>query len=353
MLELICHQTYRWGGLAADLSPYNNHGQSVDVGFLQDGTAPGSGAVRFPDAGSRIVIPVGPGWRPLGGVKVEMTARIHLYTSMHVPLTLLSADGAFTFSIFGGNLVAAFQSSDPTGNFDHISANEHGPPGSPYVVPLNQWVTLGFEHDGLNVMQLVADGKVVARRTDLRDGVPGVGPQGVCIGNLVDGPWPLQGEVDEVKIWRPDPDALRRQFLGRPYDPATADCWTRFFRSLREALQQEPDCAQQIATQIEAIFDRLCRTIASRGPKARSRFQKFTQTYAKLWCSGQIDSPKMEKLFRDWCTWTHKEQLALDDPDLQALTQSECFQKICSLCVALDCDPQITALLGFLTHHCA
>ena len=44
--ELICHHTYKWHGVAADLSFYESHGVTQGLSssdFLQDGAAPGSG----------------------------------------------------------------------------------------------------------------------------------------------------------------------------------------------------------------------------------------------------------------------------------------------------------------------
>jgi hypothetical protein len=60
--ELICYHTYKWRGLATDISLYDSHGvvnvPSADV--LPDGATPGSGALHF-TTGSYVQIETNPG----------------------------------------------------------------------------------------------------------------------------------------------------------------------------------------------------------------------------------------------------------------------------------------------------
>jgi hypothetical protein len=111
MWELICHHTYKLAWLAADLSPlYDNDGipdkAMIDHDFLEDGVAPGSGAVRFPRMWCRIRVPPGKASHPLGGIKVEVTARRSLPTSCQ---TLIAAHESFTFKTVGQYLFALFR----------------------------------------------------------------------------------------------------------------------------------------------------------------------------------------------------------------------------------------------------
>src|SRR5258708_19580967 len=86
--ELICHQTYKWHGLATDLSFYDSHGvvnvPSADV--LPDGASPGSGALHFA-LGSFVQIKTNPGWKPLPWVRLECIVRLKPISSPpHTPI---------------------------------------------------------------------------------------------------------------------------------------------------------------------------------------------------------------------------------------------------------------------------
>ncbi len=209
-------------------------------------------------------------------------------------------------------------------------------------------------HDGLDTMELYADGQLVARRTGLLAGVPGVGSQGVFIGTS--GTYTthvLDGDIDEVKVWRLNPNIMDEQFFSRPVDKAVANCWERFFRSLAEALDRHPDCARLIQRTINEAVDRLRRTIIARGPETRERFERTSREYLQLWRAGKLDSPEMDKLFADWCTWLRLVDISIeDDPALQELLRSNCLRRVLARCEPLDCDPQAAALLQLIMRNC-
>jgi hypothetical protein len=238
--ELICHQTYsQWGGLPVDLSDYDSHGQAFDTEFLNDGIAPGSGAIRFPLPQSRILVPSSPASSSLTGIKVEVTVRRTSRLSRFQ--TLVAGHNSFSFFLIEDQLGASFRgkSTQPLATSDGLNAETNGVISPRWTMTLgSKWVTLGFLHDGIDTMELYADGQLIARRTDLLASVPPVGPIGISIGNEPDGGGRsfLGGDIDDVKIWRLNPHLMDLEFFSRPVNEAVAKCWKRFFRSLGKAL---------------------------------------------------------------------------------------------------------------------
>lgn len=102
--QLICHHIYR--GMALDLTDYDSHGQAVAVEFLADGTAPGSGAVKFNSPASKIVVPKSPANKALGGIKVEVTLRRLGPPQMGA---LVAGHNSFLFFHDGAKLRARFE----------------------------------------------------------------------------------------------------------------------------------------------------------------------------------------------------------------------------------------------------
>ncbi len=364
MWELICHHTYKLEGLPVDLSNYFSDGGREYTDFLQDGVAPGSGALQFAQPQSRVSIPVSSDspWQTLGGLKVEVTARV-LTRASHWQ-TLIAGDGAFNFFLRDYHLIAEFPTAPGKStlawafsgtNHDGISTAEHGS-SPPYYVRWGKWITIGFLHDGLDTMELFMDGERVARRTGLLAGIPGVGPLGVNVGNSPGSAGLcLEGDIDEVKVWRLDPQAMRRLFLARPFDEATAECWERIFRCIRDALARNPDCAQQLAVEGPSVLDRLRRAIVAKGPETRERYVRSCAEYARLWRAGQLDSPEMATLFKEWCTWLRLVGISpSEDPAIRALLESPCIRRVLGDCKGLgfDCDPQAAALVRLIAEGC-
>jgi hypothetical protein len=298
-------------------------------------------------------IPASPAWQTLGGIKVEITARI-LTRAGHWQM-LIAGDGAFSFFLREHILFATFaapagKSTWPLADSDGItSANDLFTPSSfsTYSVPTGKWITFGFLHDGLDTMELFIDGQLIARRTGLLAGVPGVGSLGVSIGNSPgNANHSLEGDIDEVKVWRSDPRAIQRGFLSRPYDQATTECWEGFLQGLRDVLARHPDCAQLLGSVPGSVIDRLRRAIVAKGPETRERYARVCEEYARLWQAGQLDSPEMAKLVTDWCTWLRLVGISpADDLELQELLQSPCVKALLAEGASLECDPQAGALV--------
>jgi hypothetical protein len=355
--ELVCHHSYKWHGIATDLSHYDSHGVVqglTDNDFAPDGATPGSGAWRF-RPNSRVAIATNPGWRPLVGLRVECVVRMpvaaghrQILIEAHQSFRLYTMD-RYLFGAFHGNPAVY-----PQNDWDVISTYKDGLQVPGYRVPLNQWVRLLFEHDGLTQMRLSVDGVPVTSPRGVLSGVPGVGPKGICIGNsVVDGDQPFPGDIDEVKVWRLDPRRYRNQFQDRPLDQATADCWARHVQSLRAALAEYPDCAKKVTAGISAAVDRWLRAIAAQGPETRQRFDDTRAEYAKLWRAGKIDGPEMRKLLRDWCAWLRLVGIDPDgDEQAQSLRQTECWKLVQKKLASVDCDPQVIALMRMFEQEC-
>jgi hypothetical protein len=172
----------------------------------------------------------------------------------------------------------------------------------------------------------------------------------VRIGNSFRADRPLAGALDEIKVWRPDPDAMYRQFLSRPIDPDTADCWAEFFASLGRAARLHPDCAELVAAQVEAVLERVLRAIAAGGEAAQRRHAELTAMYARLWAAGRIDGRAMADVFRRW--WALLNEVGIDlesDRDLEDIARSECLKLLITECVPPECDSQAVALLRLIT----
>lgn len=346
--ELICHHTYRGiPGVVVDLSPRAaSHGQVFgldDSDFLADGSATGSGAVRFYKQSGRIhvateAIP----WKSIVGVKAEVTLR------RQPSLGFIIDSDAFQFHIRGNTFDSpvAWFSSSPN-QYSEISSvfDPVGP--QPYRVPNGQWVTLGFMHDGFGTMELYADGQVVARRTGVYAPVNAPGGTGLTIGNArFSGDMSCNGEIDEVKIWRLNPRRVEDEFYARPMDRETAECWRRFRRQIEDAFGRHPDCAKQIGRLVKEAVDSLIRQTNAQGPETQSRLERAAKEYNRLWRGGKVDSPEMVDVFLDLIGWLRIAGVAPEDnAALAALSNSACWQLIIGELTAPDCDRQFMTLL--------
>ncbi|MGF1624969.1 MAG: LamG-like jellyroll fold domain-containing protein [Alphaproteobacteria bacterium] len=364
MWELVCHHSYDWNGLPIDRSVYDSHGERIGVEVLADGATPGSGALRFQGA-DRVAVATGgppqpnPGWQPLQAIRIECTLR--LTDPNQVRRTLIEGDRSFRLFIFQGGVwaVHAGRADDPGIFFgvfgwhgfenDGLSTVSDGV-GPPYQVPLGQWVTLVFEHDGIGWMRLFADGALIAQRFGVKAGIRSPGARGVSIGNSIDGiDDVLGGDIDEIKVWRRDPRAMWNDFVQRPIDEAAADCWHDFLLRMAELLREHPDCARLLLAGVGDALDRTLRRMAAHGPGALRRLDELQQDYRRLWRAGTIDGPEMAALAA--ALQTLLRGLGLDptaDGAFLALLHSDCFKRMVEAAPRLDCDPAFVGMLRIL-----
>jgi Concanavalin A-like lectin/glucanases superfamily len=351
--ELICHHTYQGiPGIVLDRSPTaRSPGRAVGLAnadFLRDGATPGSGAVSFYKPGARIHVPIGPDnlatWQPLGGVKVDVTFRRDPHPAGVVPIDTLVDAGPFQLYVRINSLVG-WVSSYPTQYANISSAFDPVGPQS-YQVPTGPWVTVGLLHDGVGTLELHANGQVVARKSGPLAPVNAVGGAGISIGNALNDDWSLHGEIDEVKIWRLNPQRATEEFFSRPMDEQTVDCWRRLLRESRAAFARHPECARELLAGVGHALDRLHRQALATGPETRRRLEQSQRTYRHLWRAGKLDSPEMRKLFADLIAWMSLAGVHPDaDPELMALRDSDCLKTILGELSVPDCDPEAIAML--------
>jgi hypothetical protein len=360
--ELICHHTYDcFEGTPVDHTDHDSHGQLVDdPPFLADGITPGSGALRFDKPQSRVhIMPKGP-WLTLGGIQVEITFRVLKHVGNWQ--MLIAADGSFQAFLRDDIIFVSFPTSPdkstwPLANSDGITSAADFPiTGFPtYRVPVGVWTVLGFRHDGLDKMELFANGDLISRRNGLKAGIPGVGPLGYAIGNAPGTATnPLLGDIDEVKVWRLNPHIVDDLFWSRPVESDVADCWRSFVLCLAGAMDRDPECAQVVHRLLNEFLDRIQRAIVAKGPETRERFNRTSQKYLELWQAGDIAGPEMSKLFAEWCAWLQLVGISLaDDSLLKDLLGLDCLKKVLACCEPFDCDPQWAPFIQLIAQGCA
>jgi hypothetical protein len=343
MLELILQQRYRVSGIPVDISPYKNHGTGFDTPGVT-GPAPNHDVAHFPHPASRVKIGLGTmgAWAPLVTLQIEVLARVDPRAAR--TLTLVEGDGSFRFGIMETALEAMFPG--PPGDGTYIrSDSSHAPDGQMHAVPANRWVTLGFQHDGFAKMRLLIDGRVVGETT-VAGAIPPVGPGGVSVGNTVAGGIPLLGDIDETRIWRLYPRGMQQEFLCRPYDATTAQCWEAIFAAVRNWAKSNPAEAGALTNLLAAQQRRLIRALFLLPQAEQTKIRAILREYAKLWCEGRIDGAKMRDVLRRWIAALRRHGL---DPASDPLRgEIEALRQRIRLNLNLDCDPAIKAFLGLL-----
>jgi len=336
MLELICQQRYREQGVPVDLSQYHNHGAAWDAPAA-GGKNPGQTAISFPHQASCVAIaPSGRQWVPLIALRIEIVAKISDPFAART-MTLIEGAGAFRFGIGEKALEAGF--SAPPGVKDTFvrSDSTFSPDGTFHEVPRDRWVTLGFDHDGYSKMRLLIDGHVVGERV-VSAAVPPVQPAGVSVGNTIGGGTPLVGGViDEVAVWRLDSKGMKREFLCRPYNESTAQCWAAIFRHLREWGEAHPAELVAVLNALSAQSRAAIRALFLLADADQAKIRAILHDYEHLWCEGRIDGPEMRAVLTRWLAAMRQHGVNTGaGPELQDLRRR---LSIDDKTLSLDCDP--------------
>ncbi len=337
--ELILFHTYSGTpGVICDQSPgRGSHGVAVnlpDSDFFTDGIAAGSGAVAF-EPTSSIRVAASKSWSPLNGLRAEVIC-------VHEPTTAdntLIDGGSFRFFTRGPHFGATFSAS-PNQN---SRVDTHLNPIVPnFQLPGGRWMTLGFLHDGASTMELYLDGTTVARvHTPLW---PINSASSVTIGNSHPPTQAMKGLIDDVKVWRINPQRVDAEFLGRPVDEHVKQCLANWGRAVSEVLRADPQCAQQLSELLNRAVASIIRDGLNHSEATRARFEKTAEEYRKLWADGNLGD--IVPIMADLVSWL---QLAGLDPaqnaDVTALLNDGCLKRILREIPPLDCDPQFTGLL--------
>jgi len=361
VLQLICHHTYKLPPgavgssppyVAIDLSRFENHGSAEDTQFDPDGAAPSSGAMLFQRNTSVVKIRPSPSFEEIGQLRVETQIRLDA-----VPTTRMNlVEGHMSFSFFiapGGILTGTFfgpltPGAPPTW-FGVDSGPNFSPDGATHAVPVGNWTTLSYTHDGLRWIEIAIDGVVVGRRGDIISGVVPVGPYGTTVGSWPDDRrYTLQGAVDDLKIWRRDPDAMANEFFSRPFGEREGACWARLFVAIRDRLGQRDDVLLQFLQQIRLLMEDGLRRAAN-NQEFIARNHDFAEQFHKLWRGGGLASDDMRGLLRAWIP--EAMQVTGINPSNQNfsraiahLVDSELTRQFRDF----DCDPAFAKFLGFI-----
>ncbi|MCC7367760.1 MAG: hypothetical protein IT306_05025 [Chloroflexi bacterium] len=299
MLELICQHAYTWDGVPADRSPYRNHGTAFNTGGAFDGAEPGSGIITFPQVTSRVRIPTGPTtapeWLSLVALKIEVVARIDALSARRA--VLVAGDGSFTFGLLEGALWAEFENGSGYNNFVQ-SAYAYAPDHQFHAVPLGRWVKLSLLHDGFARMRLFID-DVLVGDTVIQGGVPPVKSGGVSIGNDVYlDRYPFPGQLDDLTIWRLDPHQMKREFLRRPYNPRTAECWREFAERVAAWMKSHPEQVTAILRAYQEVSRPAIRTAYLLPDHEQARLRAILAEFGALWFAGRITGSEMRDVLQ-------------------------------------------------------
>lgn len=307
MYTPMCHYRHNVKGLAFDDTPFQNHGLSSNTDYEADGTAIGSGVAKLLSAASRIRITNNSSWQHLKALRITMTIRLDAVPTQRANLV----EGHLAFAFFiepGGALTATILGVETLGGpkvwHGVTSSAPYSPDGLTHVVPANQWVTVGCEHDGFANFRLTINGKSVAQRSDLVSSVGSVGGLGVSIGNWPDADtYPLLGRLDDLLIEKYDQDALTHEFIGRPWTPAEGNCWLTVLQAIAAAVRAGNAQVLQALATLQWLRDNVVRQILKHGPDIQQQNAKFAERFVDLWMKGWLGTPEMESLLREWLCW--------------------------------------------------
>lgn len=301
MFQLILHHPYTHLPEAIDISGADNHGtvRRPDVGFTPDGASPGSGALKFDLPTCRVLVPKTAMFDHLHAIKVETIVKVRRLGGRR---NLVEGDNSFAFFIHPDGTLwgTALGRQTPGGPLGWFGANSALAANG--IVPLDQWVTLTYIHDGFASIRLYIDGQLVGSNSSLASPIRPVGPFGIHIGNWPPkDAYPFDGEIDDVRIWRWDPDAAYYQFFCRK--PGAA--WKPIFDDLA-GWGQGPEGNMRLRELVQCVGKaqtELIRAVRSHGEDAIQANEQFARRYHALWCKGAIDGDEMRQLIDDWLRW--------------------------------------------------
>jgi hypothetical protein len=334
--ELMLHHSYAGSpGVIFDDSPKRqNHGlgKGLQVSdYLADGASARSGAVQFrPGA----IVDVRPevAWEPIPVLRAEIVC----IWNEQVRGVLFDA-GTFSFSVV--NEALRFDYRVDGGGIGH-SMTEPDPGGKP-AIPFQQWMTLGVFFDFVTGFSgFTINGEEVDRvETPWSPSL--FGTNRIGIGNsMSDLGQNWHGAIDDVKVWRLDPNWVDSTFINRPVDPRVRDCWDKWSDGLGNALAADVECAQRVATLIRAAVNGLIQR-ASRSP-SRDRWEAAVTDYRMRWEGGDFSGvgDALNSVIAEIGT----DLQLTTDPAIAALINDACVQRLIGHVPSLDCDPEFTGI---------
>jgi hypothetical protein len=211
MLKTVLHQKYT-GNIAVDSSGFFNHGQPI----MTTASFPG---FSFNQAGSRINV------RPAASLNDLECIRAG------VVFTLQPRGTTHRFNLMEGYLsFSLFVTPDHalSGTINDQSGNWTGATSAPKIVTSNVQHTALLESDGVSMVRISLDGKIVGENYAVPGEVRSVGNLGLAIGHWPDPPdvYTFEGVIYEVLLQKYDP----QKDLTSALDPCCFDqkailCW--------------------------------------------------------------------------------------------------------------------------------
>ncbi len=346
--ELILHHSYSGTpGVAFDHSPgHAAHGRGADLttaDFLLDGQSEGSGAVRIRRRG-RIAVNPTAHWDQLSALSVELIFRRERADGNG---HLVNAPGSFFVGLFSGGQLDLGVTTRWHTPGSHLGLLRHSVTLSDYGVDQMDWVRAGYTYDGVSNVQLYLNGELVKAWND-RPLEPIRPTTSLTIGNDKSGGLPVDGLIDDVKIWRPDPNRITHDFLIRILDGGVSDCWREWGRRYRDALTDlatdDVECAGSLFRMINQAQAALAVAV-THSPATLLAWQNALSEYQRLWARGELGAIGVV-LMRLLDTLT-AEGVPLDQVGaIRELLDSRCFRQILDRVPPLDCDPQLLLMLS-------
>jgi hypothetical protein len=338
--ELILHHTYRGApGLVYDCSPrQGSHGVAVGaVKFHPDGADPTSASISFPNRWSYVHVNATKGWDQLVALRAEALC----YTEW--PQVYTVAQSIIRCSLFRWFLYQITVKGEPKLG----SAVALGGTTTPRIVvlarvPLRRWATLAFQFNGWDRLEFSVDGDVVSSVTAPVGPLPGASPLPLDIGGFAGGWGRYESRIDDVKVWRRNPLALSQDFLSRPMDNGTAQCWARWGRRLRDWLQAHPRCAAELAGQLGPLYQAVYEIDAD--PELRTQFRTIGETYRREWTAGTLTSEEMIRAGADAARLLDRAGYPTEVVNV-LLNESDCWRRLMTDVPAPECDHQFTELI--------
>lgn len=297
-------------GEAVDISPASNHGKSENVEYFSDGRYPGSGLLKFSKSESRVRIPQKTVWNHLYALKIETWVKLTLDGKRR---NIVEGDNSFAFfihpdrTLWGTFLAPSKASASPI--WHGANSKDNSPDVQKRTVPIGEWVKLTYVHDGFSSLRLYINDVLVAGNYDLISSVQPVQSRGIHIGNWPAGNlYPFVGEIDEIKIWKYDPDFSLKQFVNRPMSNCASNCWTNIFNYI-STKTIDPNKREQLMMMVRCIYDAqimMIRAIRGSGEESINQCQAFASKYRELWSEGEINTYEMRDLLDEWINWIKK-----------------------------------------------
>jgi hypothetical protein len=328
--ELLLHHAYNGTpGVIFDQSPRRSSpGKAVnltDDRFLRDGREFGAGAVDL-SGGGFIAVEPGPDWFPFLGFKIEFQFARN------------QVAGSFDHLFNGGNAFSA----EIRGDILNVFIPHEGGAAilRGFNIPAAVWQTITVTFDGVSTATLHVDDDEVSRV----DRVFGklVAPTSFVIGQM-------NGQVDDIKLWRLNPHRIGTEFNGRPMDPTVIDCWKQFIRRLVDALkilgEENSECQEFLQRTAERILYGGLGRVLTHSDVTRSLVLESSAEYKQLWAEGNLSA--ISDTLRRLIDGLQSEGIDLgQDPDLVALLQSSCWQRLLELLGSFECDEQFTDMFA-------